>query len=113
LRAKSNIAEFVLLKSFQVQMKYANAPVIKEVTGYLLSLIGLNKCNCDGASNGNPGPSSCRGTFRYSDASFLGAYASNLGINSSLNAELFGAMLAIEAAAHNGWIFGLKLTQCL
>jgi hypothetical protein len=23
-------------------MKYANAPVIKEVTGYLLSLIGLN-----------------------------------------------------------------------
>ncbi|KAK2416335.1 serum response factor protein A [Trifolium repens] len=42
LRAKSNIAEFVFLKSFQVQMKYANAPVIKEVTGYLLSLIGLN-----------------------------------------------------------------------
>jgi ribonuclease HI len=67
------------------------------------------KCNCDGASIGNPGPSSCGGIFRNSDAIFLGAYAFNLG-TSSLNAELVGAMFAIETAVQKGWflIYGWK-----
>jgi hypothetical protein len=56
LRAKSNVAEFVLLRAFHVKMKYANAPVIKEVL-WLPPIFDWVKCNCDGASNGNPGPS--------------------------------------------------------
>jgi hypothetical protein len=94
LKAKSNITEFVLLQKFQVKMKHDNAPKIKEVL-WQPPILNWIKCNCDGASLGNPGPSSCGGIFRDSTSSFLGAFTYNLGISSSLNAELVGAMLAI------------------
>jgi len=56
------------------------------------------KCNIDGASVGNPGPSSCGGIFRDSDAAFLGAFVYILVNTNSLVAELNGAMFAIELA---------------
>jgi ribonuclease HI len=102
LRAYSKISEFVLLKAFHVNMKYVNAPKIIEVI-WTPPIFNWVKCNCDGASIGNPGPSSCGGIFRNSDALFLGAYAFNLGTSSSLNAELVGAMYAIETAVQKGW----------
>jgi ribonuclease HI len=52
---------------------------------------------------GNPGLSSCGGLFRNSDSSFLCAYSLNLGVSTSLNAELIGAMLAMETATNRGW----------
>jgi ribonuclease HI len=61
------------------------------------------KCNCDGASLGNPDLSSCGGIFRNSDALFVGAFSFNLGISSSLNAELVDARIAIETAVNKGW----------
>ncbi|MCI09779.1 hypothetical protein A2U01_0030868, partial [Trifolium medium] len=42
----------------------------------------------------SPGPSSCGGISRDSEAKFLAAYSLNLGIDSSLQAELIGAMMA-------------------
>ncbi|KAK2361038.1 hypothetical protein QL285_086244 [Trifolium repens] len=102
LKAKSNIAEFVLLQKFHVKMKHGNAPRIKEVL-WQPPIFNWVKCNCDGASLGNPGLSSCGGIFRNSDALFLGAFSFNLGISSSLNAELVGAMIAIETAVNKGW----------
>jgi ribonuclease HI len=102
LKANSNIAEFVLLQKFHVKMKHGNAPKIKEVL-WQPPILNWVKCNCDGASLGNPGLSSCGGIFRNSDALFLGAFSFNLGISSSLNAELVGAMLAIETAVNKGW----------
>ncbi|GAU16832.1 hypothetical protein TSUD_367790 [Trifolium subterraneum] len=66
LKAKSNIAEFVLLQKFKV------LPPVEVF-------------------------------FRDSTSSFLGAYTYNLGISTSLNAELIGAMLAIETAFSKGW----------
>jgi ribonuclease HI len=62
------------------------------------------KCNSDGVSLGNPGPSSCGGIFRNSSAEFLGAFAYNLGISNSLCARLNGAMYAVvEIAYQKGW----------
>ncbi|KAK2403171.1 hypothetical protein QL285_052632 [Trifolium repens] len=102
LHAFSSISEFVILKALHVPLTYPNAPVIKEVL-WQLPLLGWIKCNSDGASVGNPGNSACGGIFRNSEANFCGAFAINLGTQSSFVAELMGAMLAIEIAHHNGW----------
>jgi ribonuclease HI len=104
LKAKSNISEFVLLQKFKVKMNYGNAPKIKEVIWQPPILNWIN-CNCDDASLGNPGLSACGGLFRDANSSFLGAFAFNIGISNSLNAELIGAMIAIETAASKGWSY--------
>jgi len=100
--ANSSIADFVLLKAFSVKINYGNAPKIKEII-WQPPVFDWIKCNIDGASLGNPGPSSCGGIFRDKNADFLGAFAYNLGISNSLIAELNGAMFAIELAHHRGW----------
>ncbi|GAU48946.1 hypothetical protein TSUD_285350 [Trifolium subterraneum] len=83
-------------------MQFSKAPVIKEVL-WQPPILNWMKCNSDGASSGNPGNSSCGGIFRNAEAIFKGAFAINLGIQSSLFAELMGAMIAIEIAHQNGW----------
>ncbi|GAU44563.1 hypothetical protein TSUD_367190 [Trifolium subterraneum] len=102
LHVYSTMSEFVILKAFKVQMKFSNAPIIKEVIWHP-PILNWIKCNCDRASLGNPGNSSCGGFFRNSAAIFEGAFAVNLGVQTSLFAELMGAMLAIEIAFHRGW----------
>jgi ribonuclease HI len=47
--------------------------------------------------------SACGGIFRNVDSSFLGAYALNICISTSLKVELICAMNAIETAANKGW----------
>ncbi|GAU51216.1 hypothetical protein TSUD_11730 [Trifolium subterraneum] len=102
LKAKSNISEFALLRKFKVKMNYGNAPKIKEVL-WQPPILNWIKCNCDGASMGNPGSSACGGLFRDANSSFLGVFSYNIGISTSLNAELIGAMVAIETATSKGW----------
>ena len=101
LAANSSISEFVILKAFSVKINCNNAPRIKEII-WQPPILNWIKCNIDGASNGNPGPS-CGGIFRNSNANFLGAFADNLGIANSFCADLHGAMIAIEFAFHRGW----------
>lgn len=101
LAANTSIFEFVILKAFSVQMTYRSAHRIKEVT-WQTPFFNWVKCNIDGASNGNPGPSSCGGTFKNNDADFLGAFALNMGISTSLCAELHSAIIAIEIAFNRG-----------
>lgn len=102
LHASSSMADFILLKAFSVNIKYGNAPRIKEVL-WQPPIFNWIKCNIDGACKGHPGASSYGGIFRNSEANFLGAFACNLGISNSLTAELNGAMLAIEIASQKGW----------
>ncbi|GAU13228.1 hypothetical protein TSUD_245980 [Trifolium subterraneum] len=102
LHANSSMSEFVILKALNIQMQFSKAPVIKEVL-WQPPILNWMKCNSDGASLGNPGNSSCGGIFRNAEAIFKGAFAINLGIQSSLFAELMGAMIAIEIAHQNGW----------
>ncbi|MCI18687.1 ribonuclease H protein [Trifolium medium] len=68
-------------------MKYANAPTIKEV---------LHPCGR---------------IFRNLEALFSGAYASNLGTNTSLNTKLVGVMLALEIVPQKGWSHLLLATD--
>jgi ribonuclease HI len=102
LNAKSSIEEFLILKAFNVRFSNTPPHVIKEVL-WQPPVFNWVKCNSDGASLGNPGPSSCGGLFRNSKGEFLGAFAYNLGISNSLSAELNGAMYAVELAHHYGW----------
>ncbi|GAU40165.1 hypothetical protein TSUD_292700 [Trifolium subterraneum] len=76
LKAKSSIEEFLILKAFSVQISNTPPLVIKEVL-WQPPIFNWVKCNSDGASLGNPGPSSCGGLFRNSNAEFLGAFAYN------------------------------------
>jgi len=57
--------------------------------------IGNNKCNTDGASSGNPGISSYGGIFRDHEANCIGYFSEPLGVSTSYQAELQGALRAI------------------
>jgi ribonuclease HI len=46
------------------------------------------KCNTDGASRGYPGTSSCGGIFRDHLGTFPGAFSANIGVATSLYAEI-------------------------
>jgi hypothetical protein len=61
------------------------------------------KCSSDEASLGNPCNFSCGDFFRNSTVVFEGAFAFNLGVQTSLFVELMGAVLAIEIAFQKGW----------
>ena len=61
------------------------------------------KCNSDGDASSLNGNAACRGIFRDVNSDFLGAFVVNLGIGSTLNAELIRAMVAIEIAYINNW----------
>ena len=102
LAANSSISDFVIHKHFEVIIKPPKAPIIKEVL-WNPPIFNWVKCNTDGASLGNPGQSACGGLFRNSTSDFLGAFAINLGINSTFNSELNGAMVAIEIAHCMNW----------
>jgi len=102
LKANSSISEYVLLRAFPVKRNFGNAPEIKEVLWHPPIMHWL-KCNIDGASLGNPGPSACGEIFRNSSSDFVDVFAYNLGITNSLSAELQGAMFAIEIASQKGW----------
>jgi len=100
--ANTTIADFVLLKAFSVKINYGKAPTIKEVL-WQPPVFNWIKRNVDGASVGNPGPSSCGGIFKDSNGDFLGAFAYNLlfvkikvcGLCSSLEQNHFSSLLFI------------------
>lgn len=93
----SLIQEFSILKAFQISCHACQALRIKEVI-WKMPPCNWVKCNSDAASKGNPGWSACGGIFRDYMAAALGCFAANLGVSSSLYAELIGAILAVEHA---------------
>lgn len=100
--SNNSIRDFTILKIFNVATHQPRAPLVKEVFWSPAHFSWL-KCNIDGASNGNPGPSACGGIFRKHDASFLSCFAEPLGLSTSFHAEICGALRAIEIAFHNNW----------
>ncbi|MCI20530.1 ribonuclease H protein, partial [Trifolium medium] len=100
--ASGSLTEFAIFKTFSVKILPPKAPNIIEV----LWQPPLNlwvKCNIDGAAKGYPGLAACAGLFRDNSGDFIGGFAKNLGLASSLFAELMGAILAIEIAQNKGW----------
>jgi len=102
LAASSSIAEFVILKKFDVKINPPKSYNIKEVI-WSPPIFNWVKCNTDGAAQGNPGSAACGGIFRNSDADLLGAFSVNLGVSTALHSELIAAMLAIEIAHVKNW----------
>ncbi|MCH84126.1 ribonuclease H protein [Trifolium medium] len=99
------MSEFAIFKAFNVNIHPPKAPTITEVLWQPPFSIWI-KCNIDGAAKGYPGFAACGGLYRNKYGDFIGGFADNLGIASSIYAE--GAIHAIEIAV--GLIFGLKLT---
>jgi ribonuclease HI len=100
--SNNSIRDFMVLKNFNVTTHQPRPPLVKEVI-WSPPQFNWIKCNIDGASNGNPGNSSCGGIFRKHYVFFLSCFAEPLGISTSFHAEICGALRAIEIAFHNNW----------
>ncbi|KAF4379335.1 hypothetical protein F8388_013553 [Cannabis sativa] len=61
------------------------------------------KINTDGAAKGRSNEASCGGVFRDCNGTILGAFSSFLGNKTSLEAELYGVIKAINIACANQW----------
>jgi ribonuclease HI len=101
--SSSSIRDFILLKNFNVCIHAPAAPILKEVL-WLPPLNHWFKCNVDGAAKGNPGLACCGGVFRDHRAEFVYVFAERLGISSSIQAELFAVIFAIDVAFRRQWI---------
>jgi hypothetical protein len=75
------MTDFCILKAFNVwsHLPKALASHYRDYIWQPPPLLWV-KCNSDGVSKGNPGPSACGGIFRDSQANDLGCFASNLGL---------------------------------
>ena len=85
-----------------LKLTFLNLKSSKKFFGFP-PLVNWVKCNSDGASLGNPGAAACGGIYRNSNSDFIGAFAINLGVTTTLCAELIGAMVSIEIAHKKGW----------
>jgi ribonuclease HI len=93
--SSNSIRDFTILKTFKVTIHHPNAPVVKEIL-WQPPLHSWTKCNIDGACS--QGLASCSGVFRNHDDEFLLGFAEPLAPCSPFQAELCGAMRAIELA---------------
>jgi ribonuclease HI len=98
----SSIQEFSFIKYFGADCHPPPPPSIKQVNWTRLPFNWV-KCNTDGASRGSPGASYCGGIFRDHLGTFLGAFSANIGVATSLYAEICVAIYAIEFALARGW----------
>jgi hypothetical protein len=96
----NSIRDFTILKIFKVSIHHPNAPTIHEIL-WQPPLQNWFKCNVDGACV--QGSASCGGVFRNNEADFLFGFAEPLGNLSPFQAELCGAMKAIELASQFNW----------
>jgi len=96
----SAISDFIILKKLNVCIHPPKAPRIIEVIWHP-PIFQWIKCNTDGSASNNT--SSCGGLFRDKDSKFILYFADNTGSGSAYNAELSGAMRAIEVATQHNW----------
>ncbi|KAK2381212.1 hypothetical protein QL285_068838 [Trifolium repens] len=100
--SSSSIRDFILLKNFNVCIHALAVPILKEVL-WIPPLNHWLKCNVDGAAKGNPGLAGCGGVFRDHRAEFVYGFAEPLGNSSSIQAELFAVIFAIDVAFRMQW----------
>ena len=98
----NSITELRVLKNFGLACRPRRAPRITEVN-WLPPILGWIKINTDGACQWASGRAGYGGVFRDFDGSFLGAFASNLDIPCSVDAEVMAVIQAIELAWVRDW----------
>lgn len=92
--------DFTLLKKFGITLHPTRVPRILEVIWHP-PVDPWIECNSDGCSIDTS--SSCGGIFRNASADMLLCIAENIGDGNAFQAELIGAMRAIETAHQNSW----------
>ncbi|GAU48070.1 hypothetical protein TSUD_324930 [Trifolium subterraneum] len=95
LHSSNSIRDFTILKTFKVTIHHPKAPIIKEII-WQPPQHHWTKCNIDGACTCNSSNASCGGIFRNHDVEFMFCFVEPLGNSSPYQAELCGAMRAIE-----------------
>jgi ribonuclease HI len=99
--SSSSISEFQILKKFNIIIHPPRAPVIKEIIWHP-PLHAWIKANSDGSATSTS--SACGIIFRNSNSDCILCAAENIGPGDALQAELCGAMRAIEIAYQKNWI---------
>jgi len=87
--AGDSISEFSIHKTFNINLHPPKAPEIREIVRQPPAVNWI-KGNTDGAAAGTPSKAACGGLFRNHNAECIGCFSQNLGIGSSLFAELSG-----------------------
>lgn len=92
----------MILQKFSIAPNLPKAPTVIEVIWEAPSYNWI-KCNTDGSALGTSGVAACGGIFRDKSAAIVGCFSLNIGVSFALNAELMGAIVAIETAYARGW----------
>ncbi|KAE9589176.1 putative ribonuclease H-like domain-containing protein [Lupinus albus] len=100
--AHNDIKEFTILKLFNIDIHYNKAPRIIEII-WKPPASGWIKINTVGAAHGAPGLSGGGSIFRDNKGDCLGCFSASFGIQTTIFAELYTVILAIDLAFHNGW----------
>lgn len=87
--SSSAIADFVILKTFDVTIHHPKPPDIIEVM-WQPRIFEWVKCNSDRAAVGLNGLAACGGLFRNMNADHLGSFVVNIDNGNALKAELIG-----------------------
>ncbi|KAL6205985.1 hypothetical protein ACLB2K_023236 [Fragaria x ananassa] len=98
----NSLEELRVLKNYNISCRARRAPRIIEVNWHP-PILGWVKNNTDGAWQRASGRAGYGGIFRDFCGSFLGAFASNLDIPSSVEAEVMAVIQAIELAWVREW----------
>ena len=98
----NSVSELQILHFFGVGCRPRRTPRIIEVN-WIPPIIGWVKINTDGACQHVSGRAGYGGVFRDFHGSFMGAFASNLDIPSSIDAEIMAVIQAIELAWVREW----------
>ena len=109
--ASSVMTDFIILNKFNVMIHPPKAPKIIEVL-WNPPTFQCIKCNTDGSAN--HATSACGGIFRDKYSNFLLCFAQNTGQGTAFQAELCGAVKAIELAHLYQWKYlWLKVDSAL
>lgn len=95
-----SMSDFSLLKKFNINLHPPRAPKIIEVIWHPPTIPWI-KCNTDGCFTSTS--SSCGGIFRNHNSDLIMCFVEKLVVDNAFQAELTGAMRAIETAHQNGW----------
>ncbi|KAJ4717068.1 Ribonuclease H [Melia azedarach] len=89
--------DLCILSRLGIHPKFGKAPKVNPVY-WSAPPVNWIKVNTDGLSKHNPGPSACGGIFRDYNGSFIGGFASSLGIQTSFFVEVMAVIFAVEKA---------------
>lgn len=98
----SSVSELMILLTFSISGHPLSTPMIFPFIGSPPSS-NIVKCNRDGAARGCLVPAACGGIFRVMKGELISCFSANMGTKNAYQAELFGAMIAIELANQKGW----------